>query len=109
MDDLDILRAMLRDSAILPLRVEAVKRPGRIDIPQYDLRTVYEAVVNAVAHRDYSIHGARIRLHLFRDRLELSSPGGLPSTLTVEGMDANSISRNETLVNLLSRYYPATR
>jgi ATP-dependent DNA helicase RecG len=89
------------------MRVEAVKRPGRIDIPQYDLRAVYEAVVNAVAHRDYSIHGARIRLHLFRDRLELSSPGGLPNTLTVESMDANSISRNETLVNLLSRYYPA--
>jgi predicted HTH transcriptional regulator len=89
------------------MRVEAVKRPGRIDIPQYDLRAVYEAVVNAVAHRDYSIPGARIRLHLFRDRLELSSPGGLPNTLTVESMDANSISRNETLVNLLSRYYPA--
>ncbi|MCP4698288.1 MAG: transcriptional regulator [Gammaproteobacteria bacterium] len=89
------------------MRVEAVKRPGRIDIPQYDLRAVYEAIVNAVAHRDYSIHGARIRLHLFSDRLELSSPGGLPNTLTVESMDANSISRNETLVNLLSRYFPA--
>lgn len=89
------------------MRVEAVKRPGRIDIPQYDLRAVYEAIVNAVAHRDYAMHGARIRLHLFRDRLELSSPGGLPNTLTVESMDANSISRNETLVNLLSRYYPA--
>ncbi|PTS82259.1 transcriptional regulator [Pseudomonas sp. HMWF032] len=89
------------------MRVEAVKRPGRIDIPQYDLGAVYEAVVNAVAHRDYAMHGARIRLHLFADRLEISTPGGLPNSLTVESMDANSISRNETLVNLLSRYYPA--
>ncbi|WP_165673330.1 ATP-binding protein [Metapseudomonas otitidis] len=89
------------------MRVEAVKRPGRIDIPQYDLGAVYEAVVNAVAHRDYALHGARIRLHLFSDRLELSTPGGLPNSLTVDSMDANSISRNETLVNLLSRYYPA--
>ena len=89
------------------MRVEAVKRPGRIDIPQYDLGAVYEAIVNAVAHRDYSVYGARIRLHLFSDRLELSTPGGLPNSLTVDSMDANSITRNETLVNLLSRYFPA--
>jgi predicted HTH transcriptional regulator len=89
------------------MRTEAVKRPGRIDIPQYDLGAVFEAVVNAVAHRDYAMHGARIRLHLFSDHLELSTPGGLPNSLTVDSMDANSISRNETLVNLLSRYYPA--
>ena len=89
------------------MRIEAVKRPGRIDIPQYDLGAVYEALVNAVAHRDYSIYGARIRLHLFSDRLELSTPGGLPNSLTVDTMDANSITRNETLVNLLSRYFPA--
>lgn len=89
------------------MRVEAVKRPGRIDIPQYDLAAVFEAIVNAVAHRDYAMHGARIRVHLFADRLELSTPGGLPNSLTVDSMDANSITRNETLVNLLSRYYPA--
>ncbi len=89
------------------MRVEAVKRPGRIDIPQYDLAAVFEAIVNAVAHRDYSMHGARIRLHLFADRLELSTPGGLPNSLTIDSMEANSITRNETLVNLLSRYYPA--
>lgn len=89
------------------MRTEAVKRPGRIDIPQYDLAAVFEAIVNAVAHRDYSMHGARIRLHLFADRLEISTPGGLPNSLTIDSMDANSITRNETLVNLLSRYYPA--
>lgn len=89
------------------MRVEAVKRPGRIDIPQYDLGAVYEALVNAVAHRDYAMHGARVRVHLFADRLEISTPGGLPDSLSVESMDSNSISRNETLVNLLSRYYPA--
>lgn len=89
------------------MRVEAVKRPGRIDIPQYDLAAVFEAIVNAVAHRDYAMHGARIRLHLFADRLELSTPGGLPNSLTVDSMETNSITRNETLVNLLSRYYPA--
>ena len=89
------------------MRTEAVKRPGRIDIPQYDLGAVYEAVVNAIAHRDYGVYGAKIRVHLFSNRLEIMTPGGLPNSLTVESMDANSISRNETLVNLLSRYYAA--
>lgn len=89
------------------MHVVAVKRPGRIDIPQYDLGAVFEGIVNAVAHRDYAMHGARIRLHMFADRLELSTPGGLPDSLSIETMDSNSISRNETLVNLLSRYFPA--
>ncbi|MEE9355415.1 MAG: RNA-binding domain-containing protein [Methylococcaceae bacterium] len=89
------------------MRIEAVKRPGRIDIPQYDLGAVYEAIVNAVAHRDYAVQGSKIRLHLFSDRLEIMTPGGLSNNLTVDTIDSNSITRNETLVNLLSRYYPA--
>ena len=89
------------------MRIEAVKRPARIDIPQYDLGAVYEAIVNAVAHRDYAVYGSKIRLHLFSDRLEIMTPGGLPNSLTVDTIDSNSIARNETLVNLLSRYYPA--
>ncbi|NKB77266.1 MAG: transcriptional regulator [Gammaproteobacteria bacterium] len=89
------------------MRVEAVKRPGRIDIPQYDLGAIYEAIVNAVSHRDYGVYGSKIRLHMFSDRLEIMTPGGLPNSLNVNTMDANSITRNETLVNLLSRYYDA--
>jgi ATP-dependent DNA helicase RecG len=89
------------------MRVEAVKRPGRIDIPQYDLGAVYEAIVNAVAHRDYSITGGKIRLHMFADRLELFTPGALPNSLTIESLADNTVTRNETIVNLLSRYYMA--
>jgi predicted HTH transcriptional regulator len=44
---------------------------------------------------------------MFSDRLEITTPGGLPNSLTVNSIDSNSITRNETLVNLLSRYYPA--
>lgn len=89
------------------MRVEAKKELGRIDIPQYDLGAVFEAVVNAVAHRDYSMTGRRIRLHLFADRLELFSPGQLSNSLTIDGLMENTVTRNEALVNLLSRYYQA--
>ncbi|KEA62574.1 ATP-dependent DNA helicase [Marinobacterium lacunae] len=89
------------------MRVEAVKSIGRRDIPQYDLGAVFEAVVNAVAHRDYSMTGRRIRLHMFSDRLELYSPGALSNNLTIDGLMDNTVTRNEALVNLLSRYYNA--
>lgn len=89
------------------MRIEAKKELGRIDIPQYDLGAVFEAVVNAVAHRDYSMTGRRIRIHMFADRLELYTPGQLSNSLTVDGLMENTVTRNEALVNLLSRYYKA--
>lgn len=89
------------------MRIEAKKQMGRIDIPQYDLAAIFEAVVNVVAHRDYSMTGRRIRLHMFADRLELFSPGALSNSLTIDGLMENTVIRNEALVNLLSRYYQA--
>lgn len=79
------------------------KRAGREDYPQYDVGAVHEAIVNAVAHRDYSIAGSKIRLFLFSDRLELYSPGGLPNTLTIETMPFRVFTRNQLLVSFLSR------
>ena len=84
-------------------RVRATKQTARVEKPQFSERAVFEALVNAVGHRDYSMAGARIRLHLFRDRLELYVPGGLPNTLTPESMAVRQYSRNELIVSLLAR------
>ncbi len=85
------------------MKVFAMKRLGRKDLPQYDMTAVFEALVNAVAHRDYSIHGSKIRLRLFANRLELYSPGGLPNTLDTDSLPYRQVSRNETLTSLLAR------
>jgi predicted HTH transcriptional regulator len=53
------------------MRVSAVKNPARTEFPQYSLRAVFEALVNAVAHRDYSIYGSKIRLRIFSNKLEI--------------------------------------
>ena len=82
-------------------RVAARKAPGRVETPQFNPRAVFEAVVNAAVHRDYSIAGAKIRLFLFDDRLELYSPGALPNTLPIEAMRQRQATRNETLASLL--------
>ena len=71
--------------------------------PAYAIDVVDEAIVNAVAHRDYAIGGAKIRLFLFADRLELYSPGGLPNTLTLADMPYRTFTRNQLLVSFLSR------
>lgn len=86
--------------------VPATKGLGRVEYPQYSLRAVFEAIVNAVAHRDYSLGNSRIRLHLFSDRLELYSPGALPNTLTIESMARLSVPRNELISSLFARYFP---
>ncbi len=81
----------------------ARKPDGRVDYPQYAVGAVHEAVVNAVAHRDYSISGSKIRLFLFADRMELYSPGSLPNTLTLETMPFRVFTRNQLLVSFLSK------
>ena len=76
---------------------------GRVDVPQFDMLAVFEAVTNAVAHRDYSMAGAKVRLRLFDDRLELYSPGMLPNTMTPESLPFRQAARNEAVTSLLAR------
>ena len=83
--------------------VRATKEQGRSDRPQFSDRAVFEALVNAVAHRDYSMAGARIRLHLFGDRLELYVPGALVNTMTPDSLHLRQSNRNELIVSLLAR------
>jgi predicted HTH transcriptional regulator len=85
------------------MRVSAVKEPARRDIPQFSIQAVFEAVVNAVAHRDYSIYGSKIRVHLFSDRLEIFSPGTIPNTMTIDTMPLRQMTRNELLTSMLPR------
>lgn len=86
------------------MRISADKNGlGRKDIPQYSMQAVFEAVVNAVAHRDYSIYGSKVRLHMFSDRMEIFSPGSIPNSMTIESLPLRQMSRNELITSLLAR------
>ena len=87
--------------AVRNMQVAARKEPARVDMPQYSEKALFEALVNAVAHRDYSIRSSRIRLSMFEDRLEIQSPGALPNNLTVDSMEVRQATRNEVLASLL--------
>ncbi len=85
------------------MRVAAHKNPARTNLPQYSEKALFEGIVNAVVHRDYSIRGSKIRLSMFKDRLEIQSPGSLPNNLTIESMEARQATRNEALTSVLAR------
>ena len=71
----------------------------------YPLEAVREAVVNAIAHRDYTITVMDIELSIYSDRLEVISPGRLPNTVTVEKMLAGyRATRNELIKEILRDY-----
>jgi len=58
----------------------------REEVPEYQPQAVREFITNAAVHRDYSIAGAKIRILMFDDRVEVCSPGGLPNTVTLENI-----------------------
>ena len=89
--------------AVRNMHVAARKTPMRVDMPQYSEKAIFEAVVNAAVHRDYSVRGSRIRLSMFSDRLEIQSPGALPNTLSVESMAVRQATRNQAIASLLGR------
>ncbi|MBN1612583.1 MAG: putative DNA binding domain-containing protein [Polyangiaceae bacterium] len=98
-EQIDDAVAFVQRFMLMPAR----KDVGRQDFPQYALGAVHEAIVNAVAHRDYSISGSRIRLFLYSDRMEIYSPGGLPNTITLETLPYRVFTRNQLLVAFLSK------
>jgi ATP-dependent DNA helicase RecG len=71
----------------------------------FPLDAVRESVVNAVAHRDYTLSGTDIEVSLYRDRLEVISPGRLPNGVTVEKMkEGLRAARNELVKEILRDY-----
>lgn len=69
----------------------------------YDMPAVFEAVVNAVLHRDYSLYRPRIRLSLFPNRLDIFSPGPLVGSMEIEHLGYRAPTRNRALNSLLLR------
>lgn len=76
---------------------------GTAAAPAYPPMVVFEALANAVAHRDYTLPDDPIRLSLFADRLEVVTPGGLPRSLALEGLPFVVRTRNQCLAAFLRR------
>jgi len=75
--------------------------PRRIPLDQYPRPALRELVVNAVAHRDYRVTGSRVKIEMFKNQVEWSSPGGLPAGVTVENILKAQYTRNPIIVGFL--------
>lgn len=75
--------------------INGLTREERAEYPEIAVR---EALVNAVAHRDYRIKGRRVEIRMFDDRLEIISPGGLPGHITLDNIVEEHFSRNPRIV-----------
>ncbi len=85
------------------MRIAARKVPEREEVPEYNIAAVFEAIVNAVVHRDYSLNKKRIRISLFKEHLEIDSPGSLRNGMTIESLDITHSTRNEVIASVLGR------
>ena len=83
--------------------IDGGRRRQRSAIP---IDAVREAIVNAVAHRDYTRDGTDIEVSLYRDRLEVISPGSLPNGVTVAKMKEGvvRVARNALVKEILRDY-----
>jgi ATP-dependent DNA helicase RecG len=99
LDVIDQAMRLLRLHLPVPHRIRGLEPEPRPELPEEALR---EALVNAVAHRDYTVRGP-IRLFIFDDRIELHSPGKVPNTVDLDAMRAGiHIVRNPHIYARLS-------
>lgn len=78
----------------------------RMEFVEYPERAVHEALVNAFIHRDYLVAGSEVHVDMYDDRLEITSPGGMPGDRKIEDFDIRripSIRRNPLLADMCER------
>ena len=76
----------------------------RADKPEYPIRAVREAILNALVHRDYSIHteNVPVRIEMYRDRMEIINSGGLYGKISIDALGkVRPETRNAVLANVL--------
>lgn len=79
---------------------------SRIDMPEYCERSYFEALVNALVHRDYLVNGSEVHIDMFDDRMVIYSPGGMPDGTLVQEWVIDAIPstrRNPVLADVFQR------
>jgi len=93
------VEAFIKNHINLKGEITGLQRIDTFEIPEVAIR---EAIINALVHRDYSNLGRDIKVGIYDDRLEIISPGGLPSGLT--NVDLTS-GRSELRNRIVARVF----
>ncbi len=97
----DTVDCCLRFVAAHTRRFEIVAGARREALPEYPEPVLREAIVNALAHRDYGLAGATVDITVWDDRIEVRSPGPLPGHITLENMRTEHYSRNPRIMRVM--------
>ena len=89
----------------LDVRYEIEGSGPRKEIWEVPETALKEAIINALCHRDYYDKGAKITIELFKDRVEISNPGGLSSAISSADFGTKSHSRNPLIFGLFVRIH----
>lgn len=79
---------------------------SRLELPEYVHRSYFEALVNALIHRDYLINGSEVHVDIFDDRMEIYSPGGMPDGTVIQDRNIQAIPsmrRNPVIADIFDR------
>lgn len=95
---LEFVRSQIKERTYLGADTRFVTEP---EYPEFAWK---ELIVNAVAHRDYSIKGTDIQIKMFDDRLTVESPGTLPGIVRLNNMRHVHFSRNPKIAQFLHEY-----
>ncbi len=79
---------------------------SRVEMPEYVERSYHEALVNALAHRDYLENGSEVHIDIYDDRMEIYSPGGMADGLPIQDrnpLTVPSTRRNPLLADIFNR------
>ena len=79
---------------------------SREEMPEYVERSYHEALINALAHRDYLVNGSEVHIDIYDDRMEIYSPGGMPDGSLIQERDpltVPSTRRNPVLADVFNR------
>lgn len=102
---LDNAETFIRNNSKVSWDIEGMKRVER---PDYPVKAVREAIVNAIIHRDYQISGSEIHIDMYDDRLEIVSPGGMLDGSFIQNLDLTKISsmrRNRVISDIFNRLH----
>ncbi len=79
---------------------------SREELPEYVERSYHEALVNAIAHRDYLVNGNEVHIDIYDDRMEIYSPGGMPDGSVIQDRNPTTVPstrRNPVIADVFNR------
>ena len=79
---------------------------SREELPEYVERSYHEALVNAIAHRDYLVNGSEVHIDIYDDRMEIYSPGGMLDGSVIQDRDPTTVPstrRNPVIADVFNR------